>query len=70
MDRDPSNVTVLQVLPSLVTGGVERGTVEINQAIVGVGWTGLVAEVIRRRHRAYPSVSAALERLVQGQEAR
>lgn len=34
------------------------------------GWTGLVAEVIRRRHRAYPSVSAALERLVQEQEAR
>ena len=43
MAGDPSNVTVLQVLPSLVTGGVERGTVEINQAIVGVGWTGLVA---------------------------
>ena len=34
---------MLQVLPSLVTGGVERGTVEINQAIVGAGWTGLVA---------------------------
>ena len=43
MDGDPSNVTVLQVLPSLVTGGVERGTVEITQAIVGAGWTGLVA---------------------------
>jgi glycosyltransferase involved in cell wall biosynthesis len=34
---------VLQVLPSLVTGGVERGTIEINQAIVGAGWTSLVA---------------------------
>ena len=43
MGGDPSNVTVLQVLPSLVTGGVERGTVEITQAIVGAGWTGLVA---------------------------
>ena len=43
MDGDPSNVTVLQVLPSLVAGGVERGTIEINQAIVGAGWTGLVA---------------------------
>src|ERR1700722_2551313 len=43
MQAGPSNVTVLQVLPSLVTGGVERGTIEINQAIVGAGWTGLVA---------------------------
>ena len=43
MQADPSNVTVLQVLPSLVTGGVERGTIEINQAIVGAGWAGLVA---------------------------
>jgi glycosyltransferase involved in cell wall biosynthesis len=43
MQADPSNITVLQVLPSLVTGGVERGTIEINQAIVGAGWTGLVA---------------------------
>lgn len=37
------NVTVLQVLPSLVTGGVERGTIEIAQAIAGAGWTSLVA---------------------------
>ena len=29
MANGRSNVTVLQVLPSLVTGGVERGTVEI-----------------------------------------
>jgi glycosyltransferase involved in cell wall biosynthesis len=43
MEAGPSNITVLQVLPSLVTGGVERGTIEINQAIVGAGWTGLVA---------------------------
>ena len=26
---------VLQVLPSLITGGVERGTVEMTQAIAG-----------------------------------
>ena len=38
-----SNVTVLQVLPSLVTGGVERGTIEITEAIAGMGWTALVA---------------------------
>ena len=32
------------------------------------GWTGLVADVIRRRHRAYPSVSQVIQRLVQGEE--
>ena len=34
---------VLQVLPSLVTGGVERGTVEIAEAVAQAGWTALVA---------------------------
>ena len=34
---------VLQVLPSLVTGGVERGTVEIAQALVAAGWRAVVA---------------------------
>lgn len=34
---------VLQVLPSLVTGGVERGTIEIAEAIAAAGWTALVA---------------------------
>ena len=29
------------------------------------GWTGLVADVIRRRHRAYPAVSQVIQRLVQ-----
>jgi glycosyltransferase involved in cell wall biosynthesis len=43
MADDRSNVTVLQVLPSLVTGGVERGTIEITQAIADAGWTALVA---------------------------
>ena len=37
------NPIVLQVLPSLVTGGVERGTIEITQAIVQAGATALVA---------------------------
>ncbi len=36
-------MVVLQVLPSLVTGGVERGTVEITRAIVQAGGTALVA---------------------------
>lgn len=34
---------VLQVLPALVTGGVERGTVELAGALVEAGWTALVA---------------------------
>jgi glycosyltransferase involved in cell wall biosynthesis len=40
------NVTkpvILQVLPSLETGGVERGTVEITEAIARAGWDALVA---------------------------
>jgi glycosyltransferase involved in cell wall biosynthesis len=34
---------VLQVLPSMVGGGVERGTVELAAALVEAGWTALVA---------------------------
>lgn len=34
---------VLQVLPALETGGVERGTVDIARAVVEAGWTALVA---------------------------
>jgi glycosyltransferase involved in cell wall biosynthesis len=34
---------VLQVLPALVTGGVERGTLEIAEALVGAGFRALVA---------------------------
>ncbi|PKU22752.1 glycosyltransferase family 4 protein [Telmatospirillum siberiense] len=34
---------VLQVLPSLVTGGVERGTIDVAGALVEAGWTSLVA---------------------------
>jgi hypothetical protein len=33
------------------------------------GWTGLVAGVIRR-HRAYPTVSEVIQRLVDGEECR
>jgi hypothetical protein len=32
------------------------------------GWTGLVADVIRRRHGAYPKASEIIQRLVQGEE--
>ena len=37
------NTTVLQVLPALITGGVERSTIEITQALADAGWTALVA---------------------------
>jgi glycosyltransferase involved in cell wall biosynthesis len=43
MSAGPDNPTILQVLPSLVTGGVERAAVEITQGIVDAGWTALVA---------------------------
>jgi glycosyltransferase involved in cell wall biosynthesis len=36
-------MVVLQVLPALETGGVERGTIEMVQAIVAAGGTALVA---------------------------
>jgi hypothetical protein len=34
---------ILQVLPSLQSGGVERGTIEVARAIAAKGWTPLVA---------------------------
>ena len=34
---------VLQVLPELVTGGVERGTVDIASAVAAKGWVSIVA---------------------------
>ena len=38
-----SRPAILQVLPALDTGGVERGTVDVAAAIVAHGWRGLVA---------------------------
>ena len=34
--------TVLQILPALVTGGVERGTLDITSAIVNAGGRAIV----------------------------
>jgi glycosyltransferase involved in cell wall biosynthesis len=34
---------VLQIVPSLVSGGVERGTIEIATALAAAGWTAYVA---------------------------
>ena len=39
----PAPPTILQVLPALHSGGVERGTVEIAQAIARAGYRALVA---------------------------
>ncbi len=39
-DRPPA---VLQILPSLVSGGAERGTVELAGALVAAGWDSYVA---------------------------
>jgi hypothetical protein len=43
LPRDIRGATVLQVLPALVTGGVERGTVDIAEAIVAAGGRAIVA---------------------------
>jgi glycosyltransferase involved in cell wall biosynthesis len=43
MTDDFGPPVVLQVLPSLVTGGVERGTIEITEAVAGAAGIALVA---------------------------
>ena len=34
--------TIMQVLPALVTGGVERGAADVSAAIVAAGWKSVV----------------------------
>jgi len=56
--------TILQVLPALVSGGVERGTVDMARALVQAGWRALVVsrggpmvhelERVGARHIALP----------------
>lgn len=41
--REVRGATILQVLPALVTGGVERGAVDIAEAIVNAGGRAIVA---------------------------
>ena len=48
--------TVLQVLPALDSGGVERGTIEIVDALTARGWTALVAS---QGGRLVPAVERA-----------
>lgn len=54
--------TVLQVLPRLESGGVERGTVEIAEAIQARGWRALVAA---ERGRLAPEIEAAGGRVIE-----
>ena len=41
--QEPRPPAVLQVVPSLVSGGVERGTVEVAAALIEAGWNAIVA---------------------------
>jgi glycosyltransferase involved in cell wall biosynthesis len=56
MSSSSESPVVLQVLPSLITGGVERGTVEVAQAIAEAQATALVASaggpLVRQIERA------------------
>ncbi len=43
VDAPSRQPVILQILPSLVTGGVERGAVDMAKAIAGQGWRSVVA---------------------------
>lgn len=58
MPRDATLPTILQVLPQLETGGVERGTIEVAEAIVRAGGTALVASAGGRLAAALPGIGA------------
>ena len=40
-----AKLTVLQLVPALESGGVERGTLEVAQALVGHGYRAMVMSV-------------------------
>ena len=40
--RKKARPVVMQILPSLVTGGVERGTIDVTQALTDAGWKAIV----------------------------
>lgn len=42
MDSKTNNLTIVQLLPQLNAGGVERGTLEINRALVAAGHRSIV----------------------------
>ena len=41
-DQEELVPVIMQILPALETGGVERGTVDVTEAIVNAGWRALV----------------------------
>ena len=53
---ESGKATVLQVVPQLVMGGVERGTIDVAAAIVAYGWNAVVASeggpMVRELERA------------------
>mgnify|MGYP003668133515 CR=1 FL=1 len=49
---DAEAPAVLQVLPSLATGGVERGTIDIAAALTAAGWRAVVASAVPWRTRS------------------
>jgi len=51
VDQSAQTPTILQVLPRLETGGVERGTVEVAQALTAGGWRAIVASEGGRMER-------------------
>jgi glycosyltransferase involved in cell wall biosynthesis len=56
MASEAGRPTVLQVLPALDGGGVERGTIEITEALTAQGWG---AVVVSEGGRLVPSVTRA-----------
>ena len=54
--RDAAAPAVMQVLPRLVSGGVERGTIDVAAALVHAGWRAIVASeggpMVRELERA------------------
>lgn len=56
MQSDTRPPAILQVLPALSTGGVERGTVDVARALVQAGWKSYVASaggpMVRELERA------------------
>jgi len=55
-------LTVLQVLPALSSGGVERGTLEVGQHLARLGHRSLVLSA--EKIHLYFSISASVDSLV------
>ncbi len=59
----PKSRCVLQVLPNLISGGVERGTVDVGAALVQAGWRAVVASeggaMVRELERAGAAAAIA-----------